>query len=103
MIAFEYEEGRVFLSGPHPEWEEGSNRDGCTWENFFDDQGSEWDLMLKISLWLTEGFTTSTTTTTTSTDTINSQSGLIAPDSLLLIVALGSATLVIAILIRRRT
>ena len=65
MIAFEYEAGRVFLSGPHPEWEEDSDRDGQAWPDGFDDLGSEWDMMLTISLWLTEipSQTSSTTPT----------------------------------------
>ncbi|MFX1602581.1 MAG: BPL-N domain-containing protein, partial [Promethearchaeota archaeon] len=67
MIAFEYEEGRVFLSGPHPEWEEDSNRDNCSWENEFDDQGSEWDMMLSVALWLVENHA-ATTETTSRTD-----------------------------------
>jgi glutamine amidotransferase-like uncharacterized protein len=66
MIAFEHEEGRVFLSGPHPEWEEDSNRDGESWPDGFDDVGSEWNMMLTVSLWLTEIPLETTTTTTTS-------------------------------------
>ena len=62
MIAFEYESGRVFLSGPHPEWDEDSQRDNSIWENEFDDQGSEWDMMMKVSLWLVEDFESSSTT-----------------------------------------
>jgi biotin--protein ligase len=54
MIAFEYGQGRVFLSGPHPEWEEDSDRDGASWPDGFDDNGSEWNLMLSASLWLIE-------------------------------------------------
>jgi glutamine amidotransferase-like uncharacterized protein len=70
MIAFEYEDGRVFLSGPHPEWEEDSNRDNVvSYDNDFDDLGSEWDMMLTISLWLLEnrGSETSSPTSTSST------------------------------------
>jgi len=52
----------VFLSGPHPEWEEDSQRDNSIWENEFDDQGSEWDMMMKVSLWLVEDLESSTTT-----------------------------------------
>jgi len=72
MIAFEYENGRVFLSGPHPEWEEDSARDGSVgWDAAFDDFGSEWDMMLKVSLWLLEnsGSVTTPTGTTSSTST----------------------------------
>lgn len=52
MVAFEYGAGRVFLSGPHPEWEEDSFRDGASWDNILDDPDSEWGLMLGISQWL---------------------------------------------------
>ena len=69
MIAFEYEDGRVFLSGPHPEWEEDSDRDNCTWENGLEDEGSEWDMMLAVALWLVENLETSTSETTTNTPT----------------------------------
>jgi glutamine amidotransferase-like uncharacterized protein len=54
MITLEYDLGRVFLSGPHPEFEENSSRDGCTWDNHLDDKDSEWDLMLKVVLWLVD-------------------------------------------------
>ena len=52
MIALELGQGRVFLSGPHLEFEEDSDRDGCTWDNQFKDPDSEWNLALKIALWL---------------------------------------------------
>jgi glutamine amidotransferase-like uncharacterized protein len=52
MVAFEYGAGRVFLSGPHPEWEEDSSRDGANWNIVLDDPDSEWGMMLKISQWL---------------------------------------------------
>jgi glutamine amidotransferase-like uncharacterized protein len=55
MIAFEYLNGRVFLTGPHPEWEEDSFRDGSIWDNNLDENGSEWELCKKVSLWLAAG------------------------------------------------
>lgn len=68
MIAFEYEDGRVFLSGPHPEWEEDSDRDNVVgWDIAFDDFGSEWDMMLKVSLWLLENSGSETTSPTSTT------------------------------------
>ncbi|MFW9975229.1 MAG: BPL-N domain-containing protein [Candidatus Thorarchaeota archaeon] len=70
MIAFEYEEGRVFLSGPHPEWEEDSNRDNSSWENGFDDEGSEWNMMLSVALWLFEDSSMTTDTTSTPNNTV---------------------------------
>lgn len=54
MIAFEYGDGKVFLSSPHPEYEEGSARDDVDAYDFLDDPDSEWDLMLKICLWMLE-------------------------------------------------
>ena len=68
LIAYEYEQGRIALSGPHVEWEEDADRDGVAWENVYDDDGSEWNMMLQISLWLSENsYETTTTTSTTST------------------------------------
>ena len=52
MIAFEHEEGRVFLAGPHPEWEEDSFRDGCMWDNSLEDNGTDWELCKAVALWL---------------------------------------------------
>jgi glutamine amidotransferase-like uncharacterized protein len=54
MIAFSYENGTVFLSSPHPEYEEGSDRDGTDIYDSLEDPDSEWDFMLKICRWLIE-------------------------------------------------
>lgn len=54
MIAFEYGNGTVFLSSPHPEYEEDSDRDGTTFGDYLDDPDSEWELLLDISLWLVD-------------------------------------------------
>ena len=54
MIACKYGNGSVFLSFPHPEYEEGSTRDGTDEFYYFHDPDSEWPLMLKVSLWLVE-------------------------------------------------
>jgi len=51
ILAFENHQGRVFLIGAHPEFEEDSEQDGVTFENEFDDNGSEWILMKKAVLW----------------------------------------------------
>ncbi len=75
IIAYEYGQGRIALSGPHVEWEEDSDRDEVVWENAFDDEGSEWNMMLEISLWISEGHSPTspmtniaTTSSTQSTD-----------------------------------
>jgi len=54
MIAFSYGEGTVFLSSPHPEYEEGDSRDGTDFCDYFDDPDSEWTLMLRVSCWLVD-------------------------------------------------
>jgi glutamine amidotransferase-like uncharacterized protein len=99
MIAFEYEDGRVFLSGPHPEWEEDSDRDNdIGWDNAFDDFGSEWGMMLKVSLWLLEN---SGSETTSLTSTISDNA--ISPDTIVIIggISLG-AIIVVLVLLKRR-
>ncbi|TFH10400.1 MAG: hypothetical protein E4H14_02590 [Candidatus Thorarchaeota archaeon] len=52
MIAFEYGNGTVFLSGPHPEYEEGSMRDNTDFWDTDPDPDSEWNFMLKVTQWL---------------------------------------------------
>ncbi|MFX0078238.1 MAG: hypothetical protein ACFE8O_03275 [Candidatus Hermodarchaeota archaeon] len=52
MVTFEYGDGTVFLSSPHPENEEGNPRDGTDYEDELDDSDSEWNLLLIISQWL---------------------------------------------------
>jgi glutamine amidotransferase-like uncharacterized protein len=52
MIAFEYGNGTVFMSGPHPEYEEGSMRDNTTFWDTDPDPDSEWNFMLKVTQWL---------------------------------------------------
>lgn len=54
IIAFHYGSGRVVLSGPHPEIEEDSNRDGVTiqGEDTLNDNGSDWELTRHSLYWL---------------------------------------------------
>lgn len=51
MVAFEYGLGRVFIIGTHPEFEEDSDRDGLPPSDELDDQGSDWELLKKATLW----------------------------------------------------
>lgn len=51
IVALEYGGGRVFLTGPHPEFEEDSDRDGVSFADDLDDRGSDWDLMLRAVRW----------------------------------------------------
>jgi glutamine amidotransferase-like uncharacterized protein len=52
MVAFRFGSGSAFLCSPHPEIEEDNNRDGLSVFDYFDDPESEWDLVLRVSLWL---------------------------------------------------
>lgn len=54
MLAFMYGQGRVFITGVHPEFEEDSDRDGVDFGDVFNDRGSDWDLMKKTVRWCTE-------------------------------------------------
>ncbi|UCE11498.1 MAG: hypothetical protein JSW61_06080 [Candidatus Thorarchaeota archaeon] len=113
MIAFKYEYGTVFLSSPHPEYEEGDARDGTDNWDELDDPDSEWDLMLRVSRWLVdESLIVPTTTTTTTisiptspTDggTVDNNTELSIPDPgvTVAVVSVG-IVLVVAVIVRRR-
>jgi glutamine amidotransferase-like uncharacterized protein len=51
LAACEYGRGRVFVTGPHPEWEEDSDRDSVSYFDNFDDLGSDWPLMRSATCW----------------------------------------------------
>lgn len=69
MVAFEYGNGSVFLSSPHPEYEENDDRDGTDAFDDLVDPDSEWGLMLKVARWLIDVSPSgSTETETTTTD-----------------------------------
>lgn len=51
ILYFNYDLGRVFLIGTHPEIEENSDRDGVSFGSELDDKGSDWNLMKKATLW----------------------------------------------------
>jgi hypothetical protein len=55
VVAYSAGKGRVFLSGVHPEFEEGSDRDGVTWDDDLFDPESEWPLMRKAVKWVLPG------------------------------------------------
>jgi len=54
IIAAEYGEGNVFISSPHFEYEENSDRDGTEYMDEYDDPDSEWPLLLTIARWLVD-------------------------------------------------
>ncbi len=47
-----YEHGTTFICGPHPEFEEGSERDGTPQYDYLNDPDSEWTLLRKVTQWL---------------------------------------------------
>ena len=47
-----YGYGTVFICGPHPEFEEGSTRDGTTLFDELNDPDSEWGLLRQVTQWL---------------------------------------------------
>jgi glutamine amidotransferase-like uncharacterized protein len=51
MIVYKFGLGTVFLSSPHAEFEENSDRDGTDEFDNFDDEDSEWDLLLRVAQW----------------------------------------------------
>lgn len=50
-ITFGYGSGRVLLIGPHPEIEEDSDRDGSTFADELDDNGSDWNFLWTAIDW----------------------------------------------------
>lgn len=54
IVAFQHDSGKVVLSGPHPEIEEDSSRDGVTiqGEDTLNDNGSDWELARHLLNWL---------------------------------------------------
>lgn len=51
MIACEYGQGRVFITGAHPEIEENSDRDSTDACSELDDRESDWDCMKRAAAW----------------------------------------------------
>jgi biotin--protein ligase len=51
MVALEYQLGKVFLIGTHPEIEEDSDRDSVEFGNQLHDYGSDWNTMRQAVLW----------------------------------------------------
>ena len=54
MFVARYGSGTLFACGPHPEYEEGSHRDGSTAYDFLHDPDSEWDILQKVTQWLVD-------------------------------------------------
>jgi glutamine amidotransferase-like uncharacterized protein len=51
LVAWQYGSGRVFVIGPHPEFEEDNDRDGVDFCESFDDRGSDWYIMKNAVMW----------------------------------------------------
>ncbi len=54
MVAFRHHKGTVFLSSPHPEYEEGSDWDGTPAYDGLNDPDSEWSILFQVAKWLVE-------------------------------------------------
>jgi glutamine amidotransferase-like uncharacterized protein len=52
MFVAKYGSGTLFCSSPHPEYEEGSSRDGTAQFDSLSDPDSEWELLQKVTQWL---------------------------------------------------
>jgi glutamine amidotransferase PdxT len=101
MVAFEHENGTVFLSSPHPEYEEMSDRDNTSFGSDLDDPDSEWDMLLQVSKWLVDA---SYVEASESSDTITNSEGVNQILPFLAISSVGIAAVVIlaTIVFRRR-
>jgi glutamine amidotransferase-like uncharacterized protein len=51
MLALEYGQGRVFLIGTHPEFEEDDTRDGTDFADDLEDEGTDWNLLRRAVDW----------------------------------------------------
>jgi len=51
IVAFQYGQGRVFLSGVNPEFEEGNARDSVNFEQELFDPETEWGMMRNVVEW----------------------------------------------------
>ena len=81
MFAFKYGNGTVFLSSPHPEYEESDSRDGTSQFDYLDDPDSEWQMLLDVSLWLIQASYTESSTSTEMTPTNTSTTLTTEPSS----------------------
>ncbi|TFF68080.1 hypothetical protein EU520_00925 [Candidatus Thorarchaeota archaeon] len=52
MLSFKHGQGTVFMSSPHPEYEEGSDRDDTAFYDHLNDPDSEWELLRRVMTWL---------------------------------------------------
>ncbi|TFG31243.1 hypothetical protein EU527_12990 [Candidatus Thorarchaeota archaeon] len=104
MIACNYRNGTVFLSSPHPEYEEDNDRDGTTFGDELEDPESEWDLLLRVSTWLIDESPyappiTTTTTTTSTTTNIATTSSITATIDILLITATLTGCVIVMLMV----
>jgi len=98
MIALEYVNGTVFLSSPHPEYEEDSGRDDTTFGDDLDDPETEWDLLFRVSKWLIDASYVEPSSSTTAT-TITPITTTTTPTLDLPLIAIASVGVVFVVLI----
>jgi glutamine amidotransferase-like uncharacterized protein len=68
MVAFKHHKGTVFLSSPHPEYEEGSDRDGTAAYDSLNDPDSEWGILFQVAKWLVEASVVESSSSTANSD-----------------------------------
>lgn len=102
MVAFEYEDGTVFLSSPHPEYEEDGDRDDTADYDYLDDPDSEWDLLFRVSKWLVEASNVESLSSTTTPTPTSTTTALDLP--LIAVATTGGVivALIVAVFYRRR-
>ena len=105
MLTFNYDHGTVFISSPHPEYEEGSDRDGTDFCDELDDPDSEYELLRRVMIWLIEESpytpspeTTDTTmSTTTDTNTTTSDTANTNFTAVYLLGSIGAAAIIVVV------
>jgi hypothetical protein len=103
MVAARYGEGTVFLSSPHFEYEENSDRDGTSYMDRYDDPDSEWPFMLRISQWLLDDSPTVQNATTWGEITTTTTDLLFPVDILFVVGGIGRmAIIAILVYLRKR-
>jgi glutamine amidotransferase-like uncharacterized protein len=114
MVAAPYGEGNVFLSSPHFEYEENSDRDGTDYRDTYDDPDSEWPLVLEVCKWMLEDSPTVVNTTfwsdpepietiTNTTDTgTNTQPFVLSVETMVIVGALVGFIVIASVIVKKR-
>jgi glutamine amidotransferase-like uncharacterized protein len=94
MLAFNYGHGTVFISSPHPEYEEGSDRDGTVFCDELNDPDSEYELLRRVMVWLIEESYVTPESNNTETTTNSTDSGIV---SIQILGSIGVAAIIVVV------